>query len=215
MTVGPLGATDEELIRAHTAVVPAPLVPELRLHLLTEDCPLWRASEAEAARAGLVEPWWAFCWPGGQALARYVLDHPEVVRGKRVLDFGAGCAVEAIAAMRACAASAVAADIDPLAAAAARLNAGLNGLTVDTTAADLVGERVDADIVLAGDVFYDADLATRALQWLQRLDVPVLIGDPARGFLDTRRVILVATYRAHADGDTTGATLRDTHVYKF
>lgn len=208
-----MSCSDEELVRAHTEVVPAPLVPELRLHLLTEACPLWRASEAEAARAGLVEPWWAFCWPGGQALARYVLDHPEAVRGKRVLDFGSGCAVEALAAMRAGAASAVAADVDPLAAAAARVNAALDGLTVETTTADVVGQSVDAGLVLAGDVFYDAALADRALRWLRSLAIPVLIGDPARGFLDAAGLTRVATYRAHADGDTRGEAFRDAYVY--
>ena len=205
----------EQTIRSHTIVVAAPLLPELRLHLLTESCPLWRASEAEAARAGLADPWWAFCWPGGQALARYVLDHPEIVRGKRVLDFGSGCAVEALAALRAGAASAVAADVDPVAATAARLNADLNGLTVETATRDLVGERVDADLVLAGDVFYEKDLASRALPWLRSVGVPVLIGDPSRGFLDLDGLTRLATYRAHADGDTAGTVLRETSVYRL
>jgi predicted nicotinamide N-methyase len=205
----------DALIRAHTVIVPAPLVPELRLRLLTEACPLWRANEEEAAAAGLVEPWWAFSWPGGQALARYVLDHPETVRGKRVLDFGAGCAVEALAALRAGAATAVAIDVDPIAAAAARLNAELNGLPLDTGTRDPVGDLVAADLVLAGDVFYEKALAARAVRWLQSLGVPVLLGDPARGFLDPGGLERAATYLAHADGDTTGAALRETHVYRL
>jgi predicted nicotinamide N-methyase len=189
-------------------------VAELRLHLLTEACPLWGASEAEAARAGLVDPWWAFCWPGGQALARYVLDHPELVRGKRVLDFGSGCAIEAIAAVRAGAASALAVDIDPVAAAAAQLNAQLNDLHIETTSEDLLGNRVEADVVLAGDVFYDRDLAACALRWLHSLDALVLVGDPSRGFLDTAGLTRLATYRAHRDGDTSGTDLCDAHVYR-
>jgi len=205
----------DAVIRAHTLVVPAPLVPELRLHLLSEACPLWRANEAEAAAAGLVEPWWAFCWPGGQALARYLLDHPGTVRGKRVLDFGSGCAVEALAALRAGAASAVAVDVDPLASAAARLNAELNALRLATETRDLVGLAIDADIVLAGDVFYDKDLAARALPWLRSAGVPVLLGDPSRGFLDAGGLERVATYLAHADGDTSGAAFRETHVYRI
>jgi predicted nicotinamide N-methyase len=204
----------DALIRAHTLVVPAPLAPELRLHLLTEACPLWRANEAEAAAAGLVEPWWAFCWPGGQALARYVLDHPQTVRGKRVLDFGSGCAACALAALRAGASSAVAVDVDPLAAAAARLNAELNDLPLETEARDLVGQPIDADVVLAGDVFYETVLAARAMRWLRSLGVPVLLGDPSRGFLDTGGLERVATYLAHADGETAGNALRETHVYR-
>jgi predicted nicotinamide N-methyase len=208
-------STGARLIRAHTVAVPAPLVPELRLHLLTEACPLWRADEAEAARAGLVDPWWAFCWPGGQALARYVLDQPESVRGKRVVDFGSGCAVEALAALRGGAASAVAVDLDPLAAVAALLNAELNGLSLATETRDPIGQPVDADLVLAGDVFYDERLAVRALRWLGSLGVPVLLGDPSRGFLDPGGLVRVATYLAHADGDTTGAAMRETHVYRL
>ncbi|MFL5451124.1 MAG: class I SAM-dependent methyltransferase [Myxococcales bacterium] len=205
----------DAVIRAHTVVVPAPLVPELRLHLLTEDCPLWRANEAEAAAVGLVEPWWAFCWPGGQALARYVLDHPATVRGKRVLDFGSGGAVEALAALRAGAASAVAVDVDPFASAAAGLNAELNALPLGTETRDLIGCAIDADVVLAGDVFYEKDLAARALRWLRSAGVPVLIGDPSRGFLEAGGLDRLATYLAHADGDTSGAALRETHVYRL
>jgi predicted nicotinamide N-methyase len=137
------------------------------------------------------------------------------VRGKRVLDFGSGCAIEALAALRAGAASGVAVDLDPLAAAAARLNSDLNGLRLETATRDVIGEEIDADLVLAGDVFYDAGLASRALRWLRGLGVPVLIGDPARGFLDTSGLALVASYRAHADGDTDGTALRDAHVYRF
>ncbi len=197
----------------HTVVASAPLVPEIRLHLITEECPLWHASEAQAAAAGLVEPYWAFCWPGGQALARYVLDHPQAVAGKRVLDFGSGCAVEAIAAMKAGAASALCADIDPMAGEAALANAALNDVTLQIAGENLIGRTTDADLVLAGDVFYDKDLAARGLRWLRGLGVPVLIGDPSRGFLDTSGLRELAAYDAAADGDTTGTIVRRTSVF--
>jgi predicted nicotinamide N-methyase len=199
----------------HCAVASVPLVPEIRLHLVTEDCALWRASEEEAAALGFVEPYWAFAWPGGQALARYVLDNAALVRGKRVLDFGSGCAIEGIAAGLAGAASVLCADIDPLAGEAALANAALNGAQLSVTGEDLIGRHFEADLVLAGDVFYDRDLAARALAWLRALDVPVLIGDPARGFLELNGLRQVASYRATWDGDTRGEVLRDTGVYSL
>lgn len=207
-----------ERILEHTVVAGSILVPELRLHLITEDCALWLGPEQMAVDAGLADPFWAFCWPGGQALARHVLDHPELVRGRRVLDFGSGSAVEGLAALRSGALSVLAADLDPMAGVAARLNAKLNGLPEpDVTTDDLVGTEVDFDLVLAGDVFYDPELAARGLSWLKTLaarGIEVLVGDPSRGFLDVSELELVATYRAGADGDTTGAELRDASVFR-
>jgi predicted nicotinamide N-methyase len=195
-------------------VAAVPLVPEVRLRLITEECALWRASEKEAAALGFVEPYWAFAWPGGQALARHVLDNPAVVRGKRVLDFGSGCAIEGIAARLAGAAAVLCADIDPRACEAALSNAALNGVELTVTGADLIGrDLADFDVVLAGDVFYDAALAARALEWLRSLRAQVLIGDPSRGFLELGDLRRVATYRASWDGDTRGEILRDTGVY--
>lgn len=205
-------------ILEHTVVAGSVLVPELKLHLITENCALWLGPEQMAIDAGLADPFWAFCWPGGQALARHVLDHPELVRGRRVLDFGSGSAVEGLAALRAGAVSVLAADLDPNAGVAARLNAQLNGLPApDVTTDDLVGTEVDFELVLAGDVFYDPELAARGLKWLKTLanqDIEVLVGDPSRGFLDVSQLELIATYRAGADGDTTGADLRDASVYR-
>jgi predicted nicotinamide N-methyase len=200
---------------SNCVVTAVPLVPEVRLHLITEDCALWRASEAEAAALGFVEPYWAFAWPGGQALARHVLDNPWLVRGKRVLDFGSGCGLEAIAALRAGAASALCADIDEKAGEAALANAALNAVKLQVTCEDLIGAAVDCDVVLAGDAFYDLGLAARALQWLRGLKAQVLIGDPSRGFLDLAHLRQVASYRASWDGDTRGAVLRDTAVYSL
>jgi predicted nicotinamide N-methyase len=197
------------------SAVSLPLVPEIRLGLITEASPLWRASEAEAAAQGFVEPYWAFAWPGGQALARYVLDNPPTVRGKRVLDFGSGCAIEGIAAALSGASEVLCADIDVRACEAALANAQLNNVTLQVTGADLMGSDLpEIDVVLAGDVFYDRQLAAGALQWLRSLRVPVYIGDPSRGFVDLSGLRCVATYSACWDGDTTGLLTRPTSVYE-
>lgn len=209
---------DAERLRQHTVVASAPLVPELRLHLITDACPLWHATEAQALAAGLSEPYWAFCWPGGQALARHVLDHPALVRGRRVLDFGSGGAVEALAALRSGAASVLAADIDPAAGTAARMNAEINGISgLETTSEDLVGTPQSFDVVLAGDVFYDRDLAARGRAWLETLargGAFVLVGDPSRGFLDTGGMEPVATYLTGGDGEISGPMKREVRVFR-
>jgi predicted nicotinamide N-methyase len=206
------------VILQHTEVAPARLCPEIRLHLVTARCPLFRATEEEAAKAGLVEPYWAFSWAGGQALARYILDHRDAFAGRTVLDFGAGGAVEGIAAAMA-GARVLAADIDPMAVEAARLNAELAGVALETTTEDFVG-RVDEgwDIVLAGDVFYGYDMATPLVTWLRALAArgrKVLIGDPDRGFLDTAGLEPLARYDAPADNHADGSFLRPTTVYRL
>lgn len=206
------------MIERHTALVPARLCPEIVLHLITADCPLWRATEAEAASAGLVEPYWAFSWAGGQVLARYVLDHPELVRAKSVLDFGCGGAVEGIAAALV-GANVLAADIDALAVRVASMNAARNGVELAVTTDNLVG-RFDRfwDVVLAGDVFYGTEMSAPIMEWLSGLAAAgslVLIGDPDRGFLDTRGLVPVARYDAPADNDADGSFLRPTTVYRI
>jgi predicted nicotinamide N-methyase len=206
-------------IAGETVVTAPSLVPELRLHLITHDCRLWHAGEKEAAEAGLPEPYWAFAWPGGQALARHLLDHPHLVRDKCVLDFGSGSAIEGLAALMAGAASVVAADLDPVAAVAAGLNARLNVLEgLETVTCDLIGTTPEAEVVLAGDVFYDRDLARAGRAWLEALHrrgITVLIGDPSRGFLDLGGLVQVGSYRSAADGDTTGRDWKQTGVWTF
>jgi predicted nicotinamide N-methyase len=187
----------EAFIRAHTAVAHPPPVPEIALHLATEITPIWQASEAWLARRNIAPPFWAFAWPGGQALARLLLDEPGRVAGRRVLDFAAGCGIGAIAAARAGAARVEAAEIDPLAVAAARLNAGLNGVAVETLAADLVGAPCRWDTVLAGDVCYEAPMARRILPWLRGLaaaGAEVLLADPGRAYLPDEGLAPVARY---------------------
>ncbi len=206
-----------ETIFAHTVVARSHLCPEIQLRLITAACPLFRATEEQAALAGLVEPYWAFSWAGGQALARYVLDHPALVAGKSVLDFGAGGAVEGIAAALV-GGRVLAADINPMAVVAARANAELTGVTIETTTEDLVGtfERT-WDVVLAGDVFYGTEMSRPILEWLTRLaerGTLVLIGDPDRGFLETSGLEPLVRYEAPADNDDHGSFLLPTMVYR-
>lgn len=207
----------DDLLDRYTRLVPARLCPEIRLHLVTAECELWRATEEQAAAVGLVDPYWAFCWAGGQALARYVLDHPDLVSGRNVLDFGAGGAVEGIAAAL-CGATVLCADIDPLATLAAERNAARNGVTLTTTTENLIGrDDVACDVVLAGDVFYGTEMAGPVIGWLRRLaerGTTVLIGDPDRGFLDTSGLEPMARYDAPADNDRDGSFMKPTTVYR-
>ena len=162
-------------------------MPEIRLHLATEITPIWQATEQSLARNALPPPFWAFAWAGGQALARYLLDHPDEVAGRSVLDFGAGSGLVAIAAARAGAASVLAAEIDHFAAAAIAANAALNGVGVDITTADIVGTaELRWSVITAGDVCYEQPMAGRVTRWLRDLSHSgclVLLGDPGRAYL--------------------------------
>jgi predicted nicotinamide N-methyase len=179
-------------------LVEVPFVPEVRLHLAEDSIVWWARMEAEAG-ATLEPPFWASAWAGGQALARYVLDHPETTAGQRVLDLASGSGLVAIAAAKAGASAVVANDIDPYACAAITLNAKVNGVTVTTRCGDLLdGDGGDAEVVLAGDVFYSKAFADRVLLFLERAaarGARVLIGDPGRGQLPVSRVEIVTTYR--------------------
>lgn len=183
LAIGALAST----IRANTAVVRPALVPEIELRLVTKDQPWWYAEPVELERMGIVDPYWAFCWPGGAALARFVLDHPEVCRGKRVLDLGSGCGISAIAAARAGALSVVAADIDAMALWAVAENSRLNGCELQLEGRNIIGTKLAAiDCLLAADVTYSRDLVATLWPWftqLQAAGVSIWIADPHRGFL--------------------------------
>jgi predicted nicotinamide N-methyase len=185
-------------IRERTAPAPVPLAPELSLWQATELTPLWRATASEL-HAWDDSPWWAFPWAGGQALARHVLDHPGVVRGRRVLDFATGSGLVAIAAARAGAASVEAADVDPFCRAAVLLNAALNGVEIPFRAGDPIGGALAGiDVVLAGDVFYERALAEGALAWFRALaaaGIRVLAGDAARRYAPSDGFVELAAYR--------------------
>ncbi len=208
----------EQLVLSHTIVASPVLCPEIRLHLITDVCPLWRANEAQVAEAGLPDPFWAFCWPGGQALARHLLDHPELVHGKRVLDFGAGGGVEAVAAMLSGAAHALASDLDSRALAALRLNARLNGIDLEVCGDDLIDRDRGWEVLLVGDMFYEAALSRRLLPWLQELarrGARILVGDPHRGFLPGSALRPLADYQAPSDVDVEGRFRRRTTVFEL
>jgi predicted nicotinamide N-methyase len=185
-------------IRANTIIGAPPLIPEIRLHLASEITPIWQATEETLAQGQVPPPYWAFAWAGGQALARYVLDRPESVAGRRVLDFGAGSGLLSIAASRAGAAAVTAADIDPFAAAAIALNAALNGASVMVESADLIDSAGDPwDVVLVGDMCYERPLAERLTAWLRRLagvGATVLLGDPGRNYLPGSGLSELARY---------------------
>jgi predicted nicotinamide N-methyase len=174
-------------VRRNTAITAPPLVPEIRLHLASEITPIWQATEESLARRGVPPPFWAFAWAGGQALSRYVLDHPAEVAGRFVLDFGAGSGLVAIAAAKAGAARVVAAEIDDFAAAAIALNAALNKVAVTVTTVDVI-DIADPpwEVVSAGDVCYEQPMASRVARWLEALarrGLLVLLGDPGRAYL--------------------------------
>ena len=181
-----MDVTDAEaFVRANTVIGHASLVPDIVLHQASEITPIWQATEAWLAAEGVDPPFWAFAWPGGQAIARHVLDHPELVKGKHVLDFAAGCGIAAIACARAGAARVEAAETDALAAAAIKLNAAANAVDVDVVCADLVGSACRWDIILCGDVCYEAPMTRHILPWLAAMsqEATVWLADPGRAYL--------------------------------
>ncbi|MGH7035946.1 MAG: class I SAM-dependent methyltransferase [Stellaceae bacterium] len=185
-------------VRAQTAIAAPPLTPEIRLHLASEVTPLWHATEASLAKQQLPPPYWAFAWAGGQALARYLLDHREVAQDQDALDFGAGSGLVAIAAMMAGARRATAAEIDPFATAAIAMNASLNNVVVAVEASDVIG-RAEAPwtLILAGDMCYERPLAERLAGWLRervQRGATVLLGDPGRAYLPKTGLAELARY---------------------
>ncbi len=216
--VDPLKTDPEIFIRANTSPMAPPHVPEIQLHLADEAHDLWLKTEEELAKIGLPPPFWAFAWAGGQGLARYILDNPDIVAGKRVLDFATGSGLVAIAARMAGAAEVVAADIDPWAATAVRLNAGLNGVEVNFTGADLIGCNVDTDILLAGDVFYDSDFAAAIVPWfetLSRQGIAVFVGDPGRSYLPKECLEYCTAYQVPVTRALEDSEVKKTTVWRF
>lgn len=208
----------EAFLRAHTVVARPPLVPEIPLHLATEITPIWQASEAWLAQEGIEPPFWAFAWPGGIATARLLLDRPVLVADRRVLDFAAGCGIAAIAAAMAGAALVEAAEIDPLAVAAIRLNAALNGTVVRALAGDVVGQPCRWDTVLAGDVCYEAPMARHILPWLRGLaaaGAEVLLADPGRAYVPQDGVAEVARFTVPTTRELEDCDWREVVVWRL
>lgn len=210
--------TPEEFVASQTVIARAPLVPEIALHLASEITPIWQATEAWLAEQNIEPPFWAFAWPGGQALARAVLDDPKLVAGKRVLDFAAGCGIAAIAAAQAGAALVEAAEIDPLALAAVRLNAGLNGVAVATPPGDVVGAPCRWDTVFAGDVCYEAPMTAHILPWLRSLvaaGAEVLIADPGRAYLPKAGLAPIARYSVPTTRELEDRETREVTIHRL
>lgn len=208
--------TPAAFVAAHTAVGTAPLVPEIRLHLAKEITPIWQATEAWLEREGVAPPFWAFAWPGAQALARHILDDPALVRGRRVLDFAAGGGLAAIACAL-CGAIAETAELDPLATAAARANAALNGVAVLTETGDIVGQPARWDLILCGDVCYEAPMTQHILPWLRGLarTAEVWIADPGRAYLPTAGTEALATFEVPTTLELEDRTVRTTTIFRL
>jgi predicted nicotinamide N-methyase len=215
-----LPADPEGFIRANTALEAPAMVPEFKLWLASEYVPIWQATEAWLDEQNVDPPYWAFCWPGGQAIARYLLDNPILVEGRRVIDFAAGSGVSSLAAARAGAASVLTNDIDALSLVAARLNARANDLALDVSMDDwLAGPEgtPDADIVIAGDVCYERDMSTRALAWLRghaRLGRLVLLGDPGRNYFSAQGLEERARYEIPTSLQLENRGMRETVVWR-
>lgn len=206
------------VIVAHTSIQPAPFVPEVRLHTGGDAMPLWEAVFHADDRLPVPPPFWAWPWAGGQALARYVLDHPEVVRGRTVADIGAGGGIVAIAAALVGAARVTAIDIEPFAIEATRLNAAVNGVDVDLVEGDPVGTDDGWDVVLAGDVWYEAELAAHLGPWLRSLaarGATVLTGDLGRAYLPADGLEVLANHVVPTLADLEDVTEKRARVLRL
>ncbi len=193
-------------------------MPEIALHLATEITPIWQATESWLAERNIEPPFWAFAWPGGQATARLLLDEPARVAGRRVLDFAAGCGIAAIAAARAGAALVEAAEIDPLALAAVRLNAALNGVQVATPDGDIVGAPCRWDVILAGDVCYEAPMTAHILPWLRAMaagGAEVLLADPGRAYLPREGLEPLVRHAVPTTLELEDRTLREVTIHRL
>lgn len=208
----------EDFIRAHTVVEATTLIPEVRLHLATEVTPLWHATGAYLSQQNIDPPFWAFAWVGGQALARYVLDHPQVVANLIVLDIGSGGGIVSIAAVLAGAAHVTALDIDLMAAAACRLNAQLNGTAdrITTETADaIVYDYSRFDLILVGDVCYTRGESDDLARHLRKAAAPVLFGDPGRQFLPLADIRKVASYGVATSRELEAESVTEASVWRM
>ena len=204
-------------IRANTILGAAPLVPETALHLASEITPIWQATEDWLRERGLAPPYWAFAWPGGQALARHMLDNPGLVAGKSVLDFAAGGGIAAIACARAGAALVEAADIDHFARAAIGLNVAANNANVTVLEGDIVGSACRWDTILCGDVCYEAPMTAHILPWLREMArrADVWIADPGRAYLPNAGLSPIGRYRVPTSLELEDRIERDVGLYRL
>ena len=207
-----------DFILANTRLIAPPLTPEIRLWLADEAVPIWQKTEEELGAMGLPPPFWAFAWAGGQALARYVLDNPALVRSKRTLDFASGSGLVAIAAALSGAAAVEASDIDAFAVAAIEANAAENGVSVAPRLENLIGADEGWEVVLAGDVAYEKDFAEAAAEWLMglaRRGATVLVGDPRRAYLPLDRLECMVEYSVPVTRELEDSEIKRTGVFRF
>jgi len=206
-------------IRTNTKILSPPLLPEIRLHLAEQSLPIWMKTEEELGESGLPPPYWAFAWPGGQALGRHLLDNPALVAGKPVLDLAAGCGMTAIAALKAGAARAIGNDIDEFAGAAMGLNAALNGVAIEVRLGDMLsGPPMPDHVILVGDLFYEKPLAAKVLAWLdacQLAGATILTGDPQRTYFPKHRFTRVADYQVPVSRELEDAELKPTAIWRL
>jgi predicted nicotinamide N-methyase len=207
----------ERFLLANTLPACAPLVPEIGLRLASAITPIWQATEDWLAERGIEPPFWAFAWPGGQALARHALDHPASIAGRRVLDFAAGCGIAAVACALAGASHTEAAEIDPLAGVAIRLNAAANNATVTPLVEDVVGFSCRWDLILCGDVCYEAPMTGHILPWLRRMadEAEVWIADPGRAYLPEGGLTPFARYAVPTTRELEDRTERTVLLYRL
>jgi predicted nicotinamide N-methyase len=205
-----------QFIRENTSILMPPLVPEIKLHLAHEALPIWQKTEDELGEIGLPPPFWAFAWAGGQALARYILDNPKVVRGQSVIDIASGSGLVGIAAMKAGAALVLAADIDQFSMAAIELNATLNNVEISRISDDLlVNPPPHVDVILVGDLFYEKSVAEKCFAWLQQSNAQILIGDPGRSYLPKSKLTQIASYAVPVSRDLEDAEIKQTAVWRL
>jgi len=206
-------------IRSHTVLAAPPLVPELSLYLASEITPLWRVTESLLAREDVPPPFWSFAWPGGQALARFILDNPGLVAGKRVFDFASGSGIVALAAKKAGAAEVIANDVDPVAIIAIAMNAAHNQLCISPLAKNCVHDSLAGfDLILAGDFCYEWPMAGYAVEWLRRLagqGKTVLCADPGRAYLPLEGKEACGRYDVPTTTEVEDSTIKTTTIYRF
>jgi predicted nicotinamide N-methyase len=206
-------------IRANTKLLAPPLVPEILLYLAEESLPIWRRTEEELAEINVPPPYWAFAWAGGQALARHLLDEPQLVAGRRVLDIGTGSGLAALAAARAGARTVAAADIDAIACEAVALNAAANGLAIDVIGDDLLARVPPAvDVLLVGDLFYEKPLAEAVLAFIDAAAMAgahVLVGDPQRSYFPRERFSVLRSYPVPVTRELEDAEIKHAAVWEL
>ena len=214
-----MAASPRAFVIRHTRPRPVPGLEEVRLHLADEILPLWHASQVDTGDEDAPLPYWAFAWSGGLALGRYLREHPEAVRGRRVFDLASGSGLCAIAAMLAGATEATGVDVDPAAVAAIALNARANGVRVGALARDVLDdEPPDADVVLAGDCWYEQGLAARVQPWLRRAQaagLDVLLGDPGRRYLPTDELVELAAYEVRTTTELEDMDRKTARVFRL